>query len=280
MILFSILPFPVERIRLGLYERSRAMNPILQKLLSVENGIGLCWLGNLGWLIRAGGRLIAFDLDLDRNSRLRPSPVSTQDIAPALDIEFITHGHGDHFSEPTSRILTGASGCRFVLPANCLEKARTLGIPEDRITVARPHQPFEIAGIPVEPRRALHGHTNFTVYRHANLDDCGYVLTLNGRKLYQPGDTVLLQEHFEDFSDVHILFVSPTLHNTHIRASAALIEAIRPAHIFPQHFGTYAPTEKNSYWTVGYPDELRDALPADLQARFHKLDQGVVFVVE
>ena len=45
------------------------MNPILQKLLSVEDGIGLCWLGNLGWLVRAEGRLIAFDLDLERDTR-------------------------------------------------------------------------------------------------------------------------------------------------------------------------------------------------------------------
>ena len=256
------------------------MHPILQELLAVENGIGLCWLGNLSWLIRAEGRLIAFDLDLDRSSRLRPSPIPTEDLAPALDLLFITHGPGDHFSGPTCGILAGASGCRFVLPANCLESARKFGIPEGRTLVARPRQSMAVEGLQVEPQRALHGHTNFTVYRHANLDDCGYVLTLNGRKVYQPGDTVLLQEHMEDFADVDILFVSPTLHNTHIPASAALIEAIRPAHIFPQHFGTYVPTAQNSYWTVGYPDEVREAISEDLRAGFHKLEQGEVFVIE
>jgi L-ascorbate metabolism protein UlaG (beta-lactamase superfamily) len=253
------------------------MNAILQDLLAVRDGIGLCWLGNNGWLLRAGGRLVATDLDLDRASRLRPSPVPTADLAPVLDVVFVTHGHGDHFSEPTARLLAERSRCAFVVPANCVDRAREFGIPDSRLAVARPRQPFAIAGIPVEPQRALHGHTDFTVHRHANLDDCGYVLTLAGRRLFQPGDTVLLQDHLEDLLDVSVLFVSPTLHNTHLAASRTLIEALRPELVFPQHFGTYRPTDQNRYWTVGYPDELRAGLSPGMQERFHKLEQGQLF---
>ncbi|MBI3971582.1 MAG: hypothetical protein HY332_09870 [Chloroflexi bacterium] len=129
------------------------MNPILQDLLAVQNGIGLCWLGNLGWLIHADG------------------------------------------------------------------------------------------------------------------------------KLFQPGDTVLPQEHLEGLAGVNVVFVSPTLHNTHIAASKTLIETIRPEFVFPQHFGTYRPTDQNSYWTVGYPDELCAALSPGMQHRFHKLDQGQSFLI-
>jgi L-ascorbate metabolism protein UlaG (beta-lactamase superfamily) len=253
------------------------MNAIIEELLAVRDGIGLCWLGNNGWLIRADGRLVATDLDLDRASRLRPSPVPTADLAPHLDVLFVTHEHGDHFGEPTARLLVERSRCAFVVPANCVERARGLGVPDARIAVARPRQPFEIAGIPVEPQRALHGHTNFTVYRRANLDDCGYVLSLGGRKVFQPGDTVLLQDHLEDLGGVTVLFVSPTLHNMHIAAARTLIETVRPAFVFPQHFATYQPTEQNSYWTVGYPDELHAALSPEMQQRFHKLDQGTIF---
>src|SRR5688572_23282740 len=159
----------------------------------------------------------------------------------------------------------------FVVPANCVERAKGLGIPDSRIVVARPREPFEVAGIRVEPQRALHGHTNFAVYRGANLDDCGYAITLCGRKIFEPGDSVLLQDHVEELADVSVLFVSPTLHNMHIAGSKTLIEAIRPDYIFPQHFDTYRPTEQNSYWTVGYPDELRTTLPPELQKRFHRL---------
>ena len=51
------------------------MNTILRELLDVDEGIAICWLGNLGWLIKADGLLIATDLDLDRESRLQPSPI-------------------------------------------------------------------------------------------------------------------------------------------------------------------------------------------------------------
>jgi L-ascorbate metabolism protein UlaG (beta-lactamase superfamily) len=253
------------------------MNPLLHDLLAIQDGIGLCWLGNNGWLIRAGGRLVATDLDLDRTNRLQPSPVPTADLAPVLDVVFITHVHGDHFGEPTARLLAAHSRCTFVVPASCVGRARDFGIPEARLVVARPRQPFEVAGIPVAPQRALHGHTSFSVYRQANLDDCGYLLTLGGRTLFQPGDTVLLQDHLEDLGDVDVLFVSPTLHNMHIAASKTLVETLRPGFVFPQHFDTYVPTDQNRYWTVGYPDELRAALSPSLQARFHKLDQGVIF---
>ncbi len=253
------------------------MNAILQDLLGADDGIGLCWLGNNGWLIRAQGKLVAFDLDLDRASRLRPSPVPTTDLAPEIDVVFITHGHGDHFGEPTARLLAERSRCTYVVPANCVERARTLGLPDTRIAVARPREPFTIAGIPVAPQRALHGHTHFSVYRHANLDDCGYVLNLGGRRLFQPGDTVLLQDHLEDLGEVSVLFVSPTLHNMHVAGSKTLIETLRPDFVFPQHFGTYQPTDQNSYWTVGYPDELRAALSPAMQEHFHRLDQGEIF---
>lgn len=256
------------------------MNDTLEKLCAIEDQIGLCWLGNLSWLIRAEGKLIAIDLDLDRPNRLQPSPIPTTDIAQALDVHFITHEHGDHFSDATSRILSEQSDCTFVVPANCVEKAKKIGIPKNRTVVARPHHPFTIKDIHVEPQRALHGHTNFTVYRRANMEDCGYVFTLHNRKVFQPGDTVLLQEHLEDFEDVSVLFVSPTLHNMHLTASKTFIETIQPDFIFPQHFDTYEPTEQNSYWTVGYPDELHASLSPDFQNKFFKLEQGHVFTID
>ncbi|MDA0708707.1 MAG: MBL fold metallo-hydrolase [bacterium] len=254
------------------------MNQSLEQLLALQDQIGLCWLGNLSWLIRAQRKLIATDLDLDRPNRLHPSPIPTAEIAEVLDVHFITHEHGDHFSEATSRILSDQSDCTFVVPANCVEKAEKIGIPGHRITVARPHHPFTIEGIEVAPQRALHGHTHFTVYRRANLDD--YVFHLHNRKVFQPGDTVLLQEHLEDFGGVSVLFVSPTLHNMHLAASKTLIDTIAPDHIFPQHFGTYEPNEQNSYWTVGYPDELKASLSTELQDSFHKLEPGRVFTID
>lgn len=251
----------------------------IQDLLSVREGIALCWLGNLSWLIYADGQLVATDLDLDREDRIQPSPIPTKEIAPALDVHLITHEHEDHFSSPTCTILAAQSDCDFVVPANCVDKARGLGLAASRIHVARPGEPFDLSGLHIEPQRALHGHLFSSVYRHANLEDCGYLFTMTGKRFLQPGDTVLLHDHLE-LSDVDILFVSPTDHNTHVDRSTVLVNALEPEYIFPQHFGTYVQTDGNRYWTKGYPDELKARLPRRMQDRFHKLALGQVYVIE
>jgi len=126
------------------------------------------------------------------------------------------------------------------------------------------------------PVHALHGHHFGSVYKHANFNDCGYMLSGGSKRVFQPGDSVLLHEHLE-LGDVDVLFVSPTEHNMKIEQSLRLIEATKPLHVFPQHFATYRRTEDNAYWTRGYPDELFAALPAHDKPRYHKLEQGVVF---
>jgi hypothetical protein len=61
--------------------------------------------------------------------------------------------------------------------------------------------------------------------------------------------------------------------------SMILINRLEPAYIFPQHFGTYEQTDENSFWTRGYPDELKLRLSQTLQQRYHKLKQGQMFVI-
>lgn len=259
-------------------KRGEALS-ILQDLTAPGEGVALCWLGNLGWLIAGQGKLIAFDLDLDSDLRIAPSVVDVDEIAASLDYHFITHGHGDHFNLTTSGYLAKDSLCKFVVPANCVEQATRIGVPEERLVVARPGQPFRLDGIDVEPFNALHGHKDFSLYGKANFQDCGYLLTLAGLRLFQPGDSILLEDHLQ-LRDIQILFVSPTVHNMYVDRSAILIRALQPDHIFPQHFGTYRQTPENRYWTRGYPDELEDLLAPHMRERFHKLSQGEIFRIK
>ena len=251
---------------------------VLDEIRQHQDGLAIWWTGHNGWLIKSDGLLLGTDLVLDDLSREYASPISAAEVADELDIAFITHGHGDHFNAATSRVLAKKSKCLFVIPRNCLEKARDFGIPENRLAVARPRQPMEVRGIKVEPLRALHGNRKGAVYWEANLDDCGYVFHLGGKSIMQPGDSVLLEDHLF-VKHVDVLFVSPTEHNMQIDDSITLINELEPDYILPQHRDTYPVTQKNRFWTYAYTYDVQRRLSKGLQIRYHIVEMGRRFAI-
>lgn len=243
------------------------------------------WVGNAGWVIESDGVVIATDLDLEVAGKADPPPVSPAELAPVLDAVLITHQHGDHCNLPTLRVLAAESRCLFVLPRTCLEPVAGLGIPDERIVVAEPHRPVRLRGVRIEPIHAIHGDRDFTVLTHEDgfLEglryNCGYVITVGGRRFLQPGDSLLTEEHLA-LPDIDVLFVSPTVHNMHVDRSLILINRLEPGYVFPQHFGTYTEDPDSRFWTRGYPDELAERLSATLRRRFHRLSLGERFAID
>ena len=246
---------------------------VLDEIRQHGDGIAIWWTGHNGWLIKSDDLLLGIDLVLDDQSRKYASPISATELADELDISFITHGHGDHFNAPTSKVLAEKSKCLFVIPRNCLDKARDFGIPKNRIVVARPRQPMEVRGIKVDPLRAFHGNRKGAVYWEANLDDCGYVFHLGGKSIMQPGDSVLLEDHIF-VKHVDVLFVSPTEHNMQIDDSITLINELEPDYILPQHRDTYPVTQRSRFWTYAYTYDVQRRLSKGLQSRYHIVDMG------
>ncbi len=239
-----------------------------------HQGLAVWWAGHNGWLIKSGDTMVATDLVLETDEdRLYEPPVTSAEIAEDLDVSFITHEHGDHFSRATSRILLEKSHCVFVMPETCLEAAHELGIPDSRIKVAVPRESFIVKGVKVKALRAIHGNPKFAVFYDANLKDCGYLIHLGGKDFLQPGDTVLLEDHLF-LKHVDVLFFSPTEHNMHIRQSIILINTLEPDYIFPQHWKEFRVTDQNRYWTTGYAHEVKMYLSKPLQERYHILEPG------
>jgi L-ascorbate 6-phosphate lactonase len=247
--------------------------PLIDEIRDHKRGTAVWWIGQDSWIIKSGNLVISTDLFLENNGRIAPSPITPEEIATVLDLAFITHGHGDHFEEYTSKILAEKSHCIFVLPENCLSIARKINIPEERIVIAKPREPFEIKGIKVDPLRAIHGNSNFAIYYDANLQDCGYLFTIDGKRILQPGDTYLLEDHLF-LKKVDVLFFSPTEHNMYIENSVLLINALEPEYIFPQHHSTVALNDSNRFWAKGYPDEVKIRLSKSLKERYFILKPG------
>lgn len=246
---------------------------LIDEIKAHTSGTAVWWAGHNSWLIKSGDTLISTDLFLENDNRYEPPPITPEEIASELDISFVTHAHGDHFNEYTSRILLEKSSCLFVMPESCVPKARELNIPDNRIVVAKPREPFEVKGIPVNPIRAIHGNANFAIYYEANLQDCGYVITLDGKTFLQPGDSYLLEDHLF-LEHVDVLFFSPTEHNMYIDRSVILINTLNPDYIFPQHHSTIDYDESSRFWAKGYPDEVKIRLSQPLKDRYYILKPG------
>lgn len=252
-------PIPARRIR--------------DEVAAHRHGLAVWWTGHNGWLIKSDDLLISTDLVTEEGGRLYLSPISAEELAPLLDVAFVTHGHGDHFHPKTCKILVEKGKCLFVIPASCRDEAKRIGIPADRIHVAVPREPFELRGVKVTPVRAIHGNAKHAVYFDANLEDCGYKLEIGGASFLQPGDSVLLEDHLF-LKHVDVLFFSPTEHNMHVDSSVILINELEPAYILPQHRDTYRVTPENRFWADGYPHEVKFRLSKRLQERYHILRQG------
>lgn len=256
-----------------------ASNRLIDDIRAHRSGIAVWWTGHNGWLIKADEVLIGTDLCLEQSDRAIPAPVSAAELAGELDVSFVTHEHGDHFERETSKTLAERSDCMFALPKNCVQIAQEeAAIPWSRIVAAVPGQSFEVRGVQVKPLRAIHGNPKFAVFAEANLEDCGYLITLGGKRFLQPGDSVLLEDHlFLDHVDV--LFFSPTEHNMHIDRSVILINELEPDYILPQHRDTFKVTPENRYWTSAYPYEVKLLLSKPLQERYHILAMGEKIII-
>jgi L-ascorbate metabolism protein UlaG (beta-lactamase superfamily) len=258
---------------------------IYDQINARQKGLAVWWVGNAGWLVKSDNILIGTDLDLELEEKIYEPPISADDLAKILDVVFVSHHHGDHCNAPTLKVLSQKSNCTFVLPQTCVDEEPGLSIPKGRLIVPQPLLPFDIRGIHVEPIHAIHGNQDFTVLTREKdfikgiTHNCGYVLTIQGKRFLHPGDSVLTEEHLS-LSHIDVLFISPTVHNMFIDRSMILINQLEPEYIFPQHFDTYRQTPDNMFWTKGYPDELKLKLSKSLQKRYHKLSQGEMFVIK
>ena len=261
---------------------------VIRQIRTHTSGTALWWLGNAGWALKSDNVLLLIDpviemseddptlseidLPLVHELPLRASELFEDD----LDLCLVSHAHGDHLARRTIPTLARRTRCRFVVPESCRETMRRLGIPEDRMIAARHGQPVVHQQVTIEPVKALHGHLYGSVYREANLGDCGYLIRDGRWTIFHPGDSVLLHEHLE-MPPPEVFLVSITEHNFWVRNTALLANLWKPRYILPMHYGTY---REPLFWTIGDPEAVRPHLDEAVRPSFRPLRQGERLLLE
>ena len=192
----------------------------------VEN---ITWLGHDGILIKGDGKVIVID------------PFQIQECEPA-DLILISHDHYDHCSPDDVKKI---------------QKDETVIVTEKdsakkltgNVKVVQPGDKVTAAGVGVEAIPAYNTNKNFHPKGNAWL---GFVVTVDGVRIYHAGDTDLVPEMDALEVDVALLPVS----GTYVMTAEEAVEAakrIGPKVAIPMHYGAIVGSAEDA-------ERFRDAL--------------------
>ena len=147
---------------------------------------------------------------------------------PKADYIFLTHEHGDHFDKEAIKLLKKEE-TQLVMNKRCADMYGTC-------LVLQNHQSATLGDIKLEAVPAYNyseGRTQF----HPKGRDNGYILTIDGLRIYIAGDTEDIPE-MQNVKDIDIAFMpcnQPYTMTTEQLVKAA--KMVKPKVLFPYHYG-------------------------------------------
>ena len=163
------------------------------------------WIGHASFLLNLNGKNVYID------------PFNIGSIRTHADIIMITHPHSDHLSPADIRLIASPQTVVFA-PKDSVNK-----IPEGNIVGVEPnrhylHKDFEFDTVPayntVENRAHFHPKGNGWV---------GYILNINGTRVYHAGDTDFIKEMTKIDTSIALL----PMGGTYVMDVNEMIEAAR-----------------------------------------------------
>lgn len=151
--------------------------------------VAFWWLGQHGFVCKAGGKVFYFDPYLRPDERRRIKPLLKPEDAAHADFVLCSHDHSDHI-DPTAipGMAQAAKGARFVVSRRHRERMLGLGVPEERLVLLDPEQAFEADGVRITGLKQKH---EFFEADERGWPFMGFVVEAGGAAIYHSGDTLL-----------------------------------------------------------------------------------------
>lgn len=227
--------------------------------------VQLYWLGQAGFVIESHDRRWLIDPYLSDSLarkyrgekfdhvRLMPAPITPTELTP-LDAVLCTHRHTDHMDPDTLQPLAAAqSALRFVVPAASKEEAaKRCAVANARLMLAHVGQSIDFGGsATVEPIASA--HETFRVDAAGDHEWLGYILTVEGVRIYHSGDCIpydglpeLLRERCIDVALLPVNGRDEERKAANVPGNFTLDEAIELCaratipHLVAHHYGLFA----------------------------------------
>jgi L-ascorbate 6-phosphate lactonase len=242
----------------------------LTKLAVRPRTVACAWLGQAGYLIKSSTGLIVmidpyFSNEVERQEglkRLFPPPITAGELVP--DVLLVSHGHLDHFDEPTIESFARAGRSLLVAAPSCIARATALGWATPRTRSLVPGKSTTKSGLRVTA----------TFARHTLPDAIGFLLEIDGLRLWHSGDTEY-DQHLRVLAaaklDVAFICINGGGGNMNADEAALLAWEMKPRTVVPMHYGMWS---KKDYRYAGLaPDATPD--PKRFESTLRKLSTRV-----
>lgn len=242
------------------------MNKFALKVLTAPLGrTSIFYVGQAGYIIKSkNGQLLAIDLYLSDcveryeghmgYKRMLPKILNPDELE--FDVVIATHPHKDHFDDDIMPELAANHRTQFFVSKDCVKEVKRLGMYEENISYVKPGETYICGGFTVDFVNCDHGDSA--------PDAVGVVVTVDGKKIYEAGDTCLRFDWVDEYKkkgpfDVMIAPINGMYGNMDSEDCAKLADALKPKLIVPCHYGMFAahmgaPGEFYHIMKEQYPD--------------------------
>ena len=145
----------------------------------------------------------------------------------------ITHDHHDHFSPDDIAKVVG-NNTVLIVPEKMKYKANEVAGKVSRIVTVTPDNEYSVDGLEFETVRS---YNILKPFHPKSAAWVGYILKINGKRIYIAGDTDATKEAKAVKCDIALVPVGGT-YTMDPKSAAELINTIKPAVAIPVHYGS------------------------------------------
>ena len=152
------------------------------------------------------------------------------------DIILVTHEHFDHFDRSKIKELI-KQGTEVIIPPGCAS-----GL-DCKFKIIREDETLEIGSVKVTavPAYNINKFRMGKIPFHAQGEGFGYIIKMNGVKVYHAGDTDFIPEMKKVKADIALLPIGGT-YTMDAKEAAEAANAIKPKIVIPMHYNTIKDT--------------------------------------
>lgn len=159
-------------------------------------------------------------------------PFQLKEETHDADYIFITHMHPDHFSIKDIRKVL-KDNTILIVPTKMLDDAKELEREVSSIMPVSPGIYKEINGLEFE---TVPAYNTIKPFHPKRAEWVGYILRIDGKRIYISGDTGATKEAKQVKCDVALVPIGGTF-TMDAKRAAELINIIRPEYAIPTHYG-------------------------------------------